>query len=67
MRGRREGTRAKAVAWLESDLVDHAEADQHSEREANCDGEQVDVDGKPVAGVCRLGAVCVEGCHKAPW
>jgi len=62
--------RDEAPGWLEVDLVDDAEADERGEAERDADGEQVNIDGQPKAGVRLRGAgglICVRGCHGAPW
>src|ERR1017187_2231121 len=61
------GPRTRALAGLERDLVNDAEANQCGEGETDSDGEQVHVDGQPVAGAGLRGAGCFGGCHKSPW
>lgn len=37
-------------AFLEADLVNHAEADESGKRKRDANCEQIHIDGKPVAG-----------------
>jgi hypothetical protein len=47
---------SRSGASLEVDLVDDAKADERGEAERDGDGEEVNIDGQPEAGVRLRGA-----------
>lgn len=66
MRGLRVSLSRLEGSALESDVMNDTDTNQGCKRKANSDGEQIHIDGQPVAVLGLVRAGCFRGCHKSP-